>query len=210
MNSAMLRGKVHCWNVASLHRAGAAGVRGGPVIVPGVGPWSNAVAFDGRDDGLVLGGNPLLGAVAFTIEAVFKPEPGGLSEQRFVHLQDNTNEDRVLLELRATPWGWYADTFLKSGDVECVLVEPAVSHPWSQWSVLSLVCDGESCSSWVNGILQARQNLAAPIRALAPGDVVLGQRMNAVWPFRGAIAAVRWSPWARSRIELWPEPHRIE
>ena len=199
----MPRNRAQCWGVANVLHAEKVGVRGEPRIVPGVGPWSTAVGFDGRRDGLVVAGNPLSGAMAFTLEAVFKPEPDGQAEQRFVHLQSAATADRVLLELRSTSCGWYADTFLKSGEVECVLAEPTALHAWSQWHVLTLVCDGVSCESRVNGVLQARQRLVTAVDPMPPGDVSLGQRMNAVSPFRGAMAALRCTPWARPPGALW-------
>ena len=209
MNPAGPQGEVHVWAVAEFLRRDGVALRGEPGFVAGVGLWPRAIDFDGCKDGLVVEGNPLLGAPAFTVEAVFKPEPGGPVEQRFVHLQDRLNEDRVLLELRATDRGWFVDTFLKSGEAECVLADPTAVHPWSQWFVLALVCDGASCASWVNGVREMQQRLAVAMRPQAAGDVSLGQRLNAVSPFRGAIAAVRWSSWARSSAELWQRPEVV-
>ena len=75
-----------------------------------------AVLFDGKDDGLVVNTNPLAGATAFTLEAVFRPDSGGTTEQRWFHLQEAANDNRILLEIRLTGDEWFLDSFIKSGE----------------------------------------------------------------------------------------------
>ena len=61
----------------------------------------SAIEFDGVRDALFVGTNPLAGLEAFTIELDFRPDEGGLAEQRFLHLGE-ANGDRVLFETRLT------------------------------------------------------------------------------------------------------------
>jgi len=152
-----------------------------------------AIAFDGEHDLIIVPVDPLAGAAAFTLEAVFRPDPAGAAEQRFVHLQANDTDDRALLETRLTPDGtaWYADTFLRSGDREQPLNDPSLTHPLGAWHTLTLTCDGQTMRQFVDGI----EELTAPLPFIprGPGRVALGGRINAVSHFRGVIHSVRFA-----------------
>ena len=77
-------------------------VLGAPQVVENTG--GRFVQFDGAHDGLVVPVNPLARLPQFTIEVLVRPEAGGGSEQRFLHVQDEVG-NRVLLEIRQTPEG---------------------------------------------------------------------------------------------------------
>ena len=79
-------------------------------------PGGKAIAFDGVGDSLLLNTNPLAGAEAFTLEAVFRPETGGEKEQRWFHIQEDNSENRVLLETRLVGDEWFLDTYIRSGE----------------------------------------------------------------------------------------------
>src|SRR5436189_5659145 len=89
-------------------------VSGHPQIIDA--PGGKAIAFDGVGDSLLLNANPLAGAEAFTLEAVFRPDAGGAKEQRWFHIQEDNSENRVLLETRLVGNEWFLDTFIKSDD----------------------------------------------------------------------------------------------
>ena len=53
-------------------------------------PFGNAALFNGTNQALLINGNPIGTASAFTIEAFFRPDTSlaeGTNEQRFLHLE---------------------------------------------------------------------------------------------------------------------------
>jgi hypothetical protein len=178
-------------------------VAGTPRIVAGPAD-GRAVAFDGVRDALRIARNPLAGAARFTVELVFAVASGTVAEQRVVHVQARDSQDRLLLETRAgNPAGtrWYADTIVCSGGRSVILAEAGRCHPAAAWQALAVVCDGHTMRQHVNGDLE----LTAPCATAAwtEGTVCVGMRDNAITPFRGLIAAVRFSRWARPAAALW-------
>ncbi|MGD0897664.1 MAG: LamG-like jellyroll fold domain-containing protein [Thermoguttaceae bacterium] len=193
------------WHMASTDEIGGLRpvVKGAPRVA--AGPAGLCIEFDGRRDALVLDINPIQGAAAFSIEVLLRPDAGGPAEQRFLHVQEEASEDRVLLETRLTAGGrWYADTFIKSGPAEQPLNDPRLAHPLGRWHNLALVYDGHEMIQYVDGVCELR----APIRRapMGPGKVSLGARINDVFWFRGALATVRFAPRALEPGELLKPP----
>jgi len=160
--------------------------------------WSKAtdweftgICFNGRDTQLVYPVNPLAGAEAFTIEAVFLPEAGGEPEQRFVHVQGD-DESRALLELRSTENGWYGDVFVHFHTGERFLNNPDLLHPFGQWVSMALVYDGSRLQQYINGRLELEGD--APAGLLGVGRTSIGMRLNRISPFKGMIGKVRFTP----------------
>ena len=93
------------WELDNLEQLGddKLDVSGRPAVI--AGPYGPAIEFDGVGDALFIGTNPLAGLEAFTIELDFRPDEGGLAEQRFLHLGE-ANGDRVLFETRLTGTGY--------------------------------------------------------------------------------------------------------
>jgi hypothetical protein len=194
-------GETLTWNVDNTNRiAGLPVTRVGQPRVEntGIGP---AVWFDGGNDGLVLSTNPVQDAAAFTVETLFRPDPGGAVEQRFFHIQEDGTATRVLLELRQPSGGqWYADTFIQTGSNNCVLNDPKRLHAAGQWHTLALVCDGTRMFQYVDGVKELEGKVAyAPMKA---GSTSIGMRINRVHWFKGAIRLVRISPRALAADEL--------
>jgi hypothetical protein len=150
-----------------------------------------AISFNGKGDGLLLNRNPIEGARAFTIEAIFRPEAGGDFEQRWLHIQDDKIDDRALLELRATGNEWFLDTFIKSGENRLALFAEKFKHPIGPWYHVALVFDGVTMRHYVDG----QEEMSGPltISFLGPGKTSLGVRMNQVSWFKGAIREVRFT-----------------
>src|SRR2546426_332776 len=99
--------KSRTWKIDNLKEIG-----GKPVTVignPRLITTPGAVLFDGVDDGLVVNANPIAGARAFTIEAIFRPDANGSKEQRWFHIQQDHSENRVLLETRLIGEEWFLD-----------------------------------------------------------------------------------------------------
>lgn len=163
---------------------------GNPQVV--AGPRGPAVAFAGTADGLFADSHPLQGMEAFTIEIVFRPERGGLAEQRFFHIGD-PHGDRVLFETRLTDRDeWYLDTFISSGASHCTLLNEGFLHPLDAWYHLAMSCDGGEQINYVDGHMEQR----GPIEftPLGSGALSIGVRLNRVCWFKGAIAEIHVTP----------------
>lgn len=151
-----------------------------------------ALEFDGRQDGIIIDVNPLAGMERFTLEVIFRPDANGLREQRFVHLQEAGNENRILIETRLTADNrWFLDTFIRSGETNQTLYAERFLHPVGEWFQAALVFDGREMRHYVNGI----QEMSAPIQyqPMKPGQISLGVRLNRVFWFKGAIRTVRFT-----------------
>ena len=150
---------------------------GQPQVVEG--PRGQAVSFDGARDGLFAQANPLAGMAAFTIEIVFRPDRGGLKEQRFFHV-GQAHGDRVLFETRLTADDqWYLDTFIRSKDSDSTLLNKEFLHPLGAWYHLAMSCDGQQQINYVNGIKENRGSIDfAPIDNT--GALSVGVRLNRV------------------------------
>lgn len=180
------------WEVDNLKSIGEhkTTVLGSPKVVEGTG--GSVVEFDGAEAGLVVEALPLAGAEKFTLEIIFRPDAKGLKEQRFLHLQEDGTESRVLIETRLTDGDlWYLDTYIHSARGSCALFEPAKTHPVGQWYSAALVYDGEEMSHYVDGVKEVSAKLA--LAPLGKGGTSIGVRMNRVFWFKGAIARVRFS-----------------
>ena len=167
-------------------------ILGLPRIVESAG--GRFIQFDGAHDGLVVPVNPLARLSQFTIEVLIRPEAGGGSEQRFLHVQDEVG-DRVLLEIRLTPEGqWALDTFMLSGAGRLTLLDRSRIHPAGRWHWVALRFDGHRMTSWVDG--QQELEGAIEFAPMKSGQTSLGVRMNRASWFKGAIREVRIHPGA--------------
>jgi hypothetical protein len=173
-------------------------VHGAPTVIES--DRGRAVLFDGRSDALFVGTNPIKDAGTFTIEALFRPDRGGMTEQRFVHVQDGACENRVLLETRLTGDSWYGDTYIRSGSTDSALADPAMLHPLGTWHTMALVYDGTNMLQYVDGNLE----LSRGIRFEPMGDamVSIGCRANRLFWFKGAVREVRFTRSALAAEQL--------
>lgn len=181
------------------------GVGGHPTTVIGdpkvtKAPGGKAVLFDGVGDGLQVNANPIAGARAFTIEAVFRPDAGGAKEQRWLHVQDSAADNRVLLETRTAGGEWFLDTFIKSGAGSRTLYAENFRHPLGRWYHVALVYDGAVMRHYVDG----REELSGPLAVgpLGEGRTSIGVRLNRVHWFKGAVGRVRFTPRALAPREF--------
>jgi|SRR5579859_479701 len=160
-------------------------------------PAGAAIAFDGRQDGLLVPVLPLAGAARFTVEMVFCPATGGGREQRVLHGQEDGSENRVLLETRvADAKHWFVDTFMRSGAASQTLYADGHLHPFGPWFHVALVYDGVQMCHYVDGEEEMAGVMA--FEPLAAGRTSLGVRLNRVSWFRGLIRSVCFSPNVRS------------
>lgn len=159
-----------------------------------------AMRFNGVDDGLILSVDPLAGMTAFTIEALIRPEAGGATEQRFLHIED-AHGNRVTMEIRLTADGrWALDTFLLGGDSRRALLDRTRLHPAGRWTWVALRYDGRRMTSFVDGAKELEGEVNVP--AFGAGRTAIGVRLNKVYWFKGAIREVRFQGRALPAADL--------
>lgn len=152
-----------------------------------------AVEFDGAGDALVVDSNPLAGLQRFTAELIFRPYPGGLTEQRFFHIQENDSESRLLFETRLTDNDeWILDAFIKVGERGYVLFDDAASHAIGPWYHVAIVVGDGLFGSYTNGELELETEI--DFVEQGRGKTSLGVRMNRVCWYKGALITARFSP----------------
>ncbi len=195
------RKKSVTWKINNLKKIGGQTVEvlGNPQIIKtGKG---KAVLFDGIDDAIFINNNPIAGAKAFTIEAVFRPDAGGGKEQRWFHIEDTENtESRTLLETRLNESEWFLDTFLKSGENRCALYAENFKHPTGLWFHVALVFDGAEMRHYINGKLELSGKIT--IKPFGKGTTSIGVRQNKVYWFKGAVRKLRFTNRALSPNEF--------
>jgi hypothetical protein len=191
------------WRFDNLKRIGgfATQVEGQPRTVPS--PVGEALQFDGKGDSLFIDGRPLVGARAFTIEVIVRPE-GGPFAQRFMHIAQTdpvTGLDtspsggdpnpRFMFEVRVTDGGWALDAFVNSRSGNKPLLFMDKLHPLGRWCVVTQTYDGKTYRAYVDGVLQGEGDVA--FTPHGPGHVRVGARMNHVDYFKGSIAEARFT-----------------
>lgn len=179
------------WKLNRLNKVGGntTSVLGDPRVIKVAG--SKAILFDGVDDGLLVNANPIAGANAFTVEAIFRPDPDGNKEQRWLHIQETNADNRVLLETRLIGDQWFLDTFIKSGQHNRTLYAETFRHPLGQWYHVALVFDGAEMRHYVDGQLELSGPLT--ITPMESGRVSIGVRLNRVHWFKGAVRETRFT-----------------
>jgi hypothetical protein len=175
------------WKINNLQRIGKhkTEILGNPKLI------KNAIEFDGIDDGIFLDNNPIEGFLAFTIEAIFRPDANGLKEQRWFHIEQNELESRVLLETRLVGDEWFLDTFMKSGDNRLPLLAENFKHKLGKWYHVALVYDGKTMSHFVDG--KSEMSGEINFKPMKKGKTSLGVRQNKVYWFKGAIKKLKFT-----------------
>ena len=188
------------WEINRLDHIGGQSVTliGKPQVI--TTSTGRAVLFDGVADGLVIKGNPVSGSAAFTVEAVFRPDTGGTAEQRWLHIQEDAKDNRILLEIRLSGDQWFLDSFIKSGEDKRTLYSENFKHKTGEWYHVALVYDGVSMHHFVDG----KEELSGPltIQPLGEGSTSIGVRMNRVFWFKGAVRKARFTQRALSPAEF--------
>jgi hypothetical protein len=181
------------WNVDNTVSIGGykTTVLGAPTVIKT--RKGSAVQFDGEEDGLIAHALPLAGAQEFTLEIIFRPDTNGQKEQRFLHLQQDAKENRILIETRLTDDNqWYLDTYIQTPRGQLALFNPQNTHPVGKWYNAALVYDGRQMRHYVNGAEEMSGALA--FHPLGQGKTSIGVRMNRLFWFKGAIRRVRFTP----------------
>jgi hypothetical protein len=160
-----------------------------------------SMCFGGDPDAQFLDVNPIEGWSRFTIEALIKPLANGAAEQRFLHIEDE-RKARVLLELRlVSPSEWALDSFLfDSPESRLTLLDRSKTHRTDTWHWVALSYDGTTMTHYVDGARELEGPLS--FRAMAPGQMSLGVRLNKVSWYQGCIREVRFTPRALAAPQL--------
>jgi hypothetical protein len=176
---------------------------GTPVIAKEKG--GRSMCFKGEPDAALLDVNPIAGWSNFTIEALIKPRSGGTAEQRFLHIED-VRAARVLLELRiVSPQEWALDTFLfDSPTSRLTLLDRTKLHSTDEWHWVALTYDGTTMTQYVDGVRELEGPVA--FRAMSPGKMSLGVRLNKVSWYQGCMREIRYTPRALAAPELQKPP----
>jgi hypothetical protein len=178
---------------------------GAPSIVADDGGGS--MCFKGEPDAALLDINPIAGWSNFTIEALIKPRSAGTAEQRFLHIEDE-RAARVLLELRiVSPQEWALDTFLFDSQASrLTLLDRTKLHSTDEWHWVALTYDGTTMTHYVDGVRELEGPVA--FRAMSPGKMSLGVRLNKVSWYQGCMREIRYTPRALAAPELQKPPKR--
>lgn len=195
----LLRGKIVStdlniieWQLGDLNKSIPEGnaKAGNPITI--ASPHGDAVLFDGKQDGLFLDKNPLVGMRQFTVELMFRPDPKGQTEQRFLQMGE-VNGERMMLETRLTSDNqWYLDAYIKSGDSSKALIDKTKLHPAGEWCHVAFVVDNGKMDTYVAGKHELEGMV--PFAPFKTGRTSIGVRMNKVYWFKGAIAWIRITP----------------
>jgi hypothetical protein len=205
------------WKFNNLSRIGGLTpkVEGAPQLVDS--PVGKAVQFNGTDTALFFAGRPLVGAKAFTIEAIFRPE-GGEFQQRWMHIAETdpaTGLDansggtadpnpRFMFEIRVVKDQWYLDAFVQSKAGSKALAFPEKLHAIGPWYAVQQTYDGKTYRAYVNGVLEGEGDVA--FTPHGAGHVMVGVRMNHVNWFKGSVAQARFSTRALRPSEFLKVP----
>ena len=162
-------------------------VKGDPKVIDS--PYGRALLFNGINDGLIVNKMPLAGLDRFTVEAIIRPDSAGKFEQRFLHIGE-IRGDRMLMELRSTPDGWYFDAFVQSGDQVKALICPKLLHPFRQWAHVAFVVGRGTLITYINGKKELECQLLVPPLS-GEGKTSIGVRQNEQSWFKGAVYRVR-------------------
>lgn len=191
------------WRLDSIEAIGGHPVTvwGAPALVETeLGP---ALRFDGKNDAVLVPKNPLEGLSRFTLEVLFKPAGGASAEERFVHIQEQGTERRVMVETRVTPDGLFAlDTYvLGGGKPGHALLDKTKLHPVDRWHWAALVFDGRVLRHYIDG----NEEVVArdvTFTALTGGQTCFGARQNKVSWYKGLIRELRVHPQALAAQDL--------
>jgi len=176
-------------NLEQFIRGGAEIVGSPQVVETSIGP---AIQFNGATDAIILPDNPIIGLSKFSLELVFRPEIGGLPEQRIFHLGDSRG-DRALIETRLPGDGeWFLDTFISSGGSSCTLFNKETRHQLGNWYHLAMIVDGHRMTNYVNSKMENHDVL--DFNPLTGGRGSIGVRLNRVCWFKGCFFMVRITP----------------
>ncbi len=188
------------WNIDRTDSIGgypAEGLPELPVIVET--PEGKAVLFNGKNQALLVEGNPLGNAEEFTIEVIFKPDssndPENL-EQRFFHLGKSKDaKPRILMEIRLLKnQKWALDSYVGSENSSSILLDTVTAdklHPAGQWYNVTLVYKNQTVTHYINRVKELHGSVN--FHSLPDANISIGARQNPKSWFNGYIKTIRFT-----------------
>jgi len=150
------------------------------------------LCFDGTEDGLLFGTNPIEGMQQFTIQILVYPEFTATSEpqSRLVHIGDpNSPNRRMTIQMRLEASGnWHAVVGFAWDTNSANIDDTGYSHPSGQWYWLAVTYDGQTARVYVNGVLENSADTS--YGPLGAGAISLATRQNSQNFFPGCIRDV--------------------
>ena len=159
-------------------------------------PFGKALHFNGKDQGILINGNPILNAETFTIEVIFKPDSLrdiSNTEQRIFHIMKQDYEKRrLLIELRIDKTQqWSLDVFLSSDSSELILYDRKLSHPVNQWYHIALVFNNETAISYVNGKRELTGHFI--FLPITDAKISIGVRQTLISFYKGIVKTIKFT-----------------
>ena len=162
-------------------------------------------------DAIFLPTLPLIGALTYTFEVIFRPSAGGKLEQRIFHLQEDGTQSRRMFEIRIHDDKWCVDTVA----VNEVAGQPARSgimlncdpqhlFPVDRWYAIATTYDGKMLRTYVNGDLQGEKEVA--LLPLGRGGTSIGTRYTRRDYFTGDMFEARFTSKALPIAQLLKVP----
>lgn len=155
--------------------------------------FGESLYFDGINDGLLINHNPIPSYSNFTIEILFMPDSSSNLdnyEQRFLHIKNSDDSRRILLELRLVRKNkWSLDTFIKSGNSRCTLLDTSIQHQTNKWYHVALTYSDGIMKHYVNGKKELEGKVDfQPIDKEA--TISIGVRQNLKSWYKGTISYI--------------------
>jgi hypothetical protein len=154
---------------------------GNPTWVAGL--YETALQFDGVDDAMEVGTNPLIGAHSLTVQAYIKPSgvPDFSSSKIFNIALERSGggTDRFMFEVAPNGEGWGLSHFMSIAGERSEPTAPGAVHPFNDWYHVAMVFDSVSASAvtikhYVNHALELEMSFA--FGSLNEGKIFIGER----------------------------------
>lgn len=168
-----------------------------------------AAMFNGKDQALLVKGNPLGDAKNFTIEVILKPDssldPANL-EQRFIHVgRTKDAKPRILMEIRLIEryQKWAFDTYLGCDTSSSTLLDSVSAdmlHPAGQWYNIAIVYKDHKVTHYIDGVKELQGSLT--FLPIPDAQISVGARQNPKSWFKGYIKSIRFTKHALKPAEF--------
>lgn len=185
------------WNINTIDKIGDFSVL--PLNVFPTIKGNKYLLFNGIDNALLIKGNPLGTASAFTIEVIIKPDSSLNSanvEQRFLHIGKSAGDKaRILLELRLLKrQKWDLDVYLSSETSSITMIDTTREehlYQTGKWYNVTLVYGNQNVLCYINGVKEFSGR--TEFHPLPDAQISIGARQNPRSWFKGGIKTIRFT-----------------
>ena len=188
------------WNIDRTDSIGgypAEGLPELPVIVET--PEGKAALFNGKNQALLVKGNPLGNTEEFTIEVIFKPDsslrPGKSGAKIYTFRKITDAKSRILMEIRLLKnQKWALDSYVGSENSSSILLDSVTAdklHSAGQWYNVTLVYKNQTVTHYINGVKELHGSVN--FHSLPDANISIGARQNPKSWFNGYIKTIRFT-----------------